>query len=335
MMKKTLGTHLLIKVVAALALCSFVVFADWFEGEPVQPAAAAPQAAQPAPAPEAAPAPAPAAAPSPAPVAEQPAAVAAPAPVPVDGTHEQPVDFAPVVQSETGIIDVESSMRLGTEISAEALASAPYLHFDRRKLPGEGRILPPKDRTVFQLFDRVTVKPSGRKLTVITGDTVDVFNKMRWFSFRGKPALLTKRVGRGVVVGYAGDRAVVSLHDIWGPISGGESIAKTAAFQAFQCERLTESGAGSIKASVVQRVEDTATPYLHQYLIIDKGTGAGVKLGDFFSVMERARPNKLSEELLKGQVVNVSSTSATLVVQKLRRDQVSVGDEAVLSLRSE
>jgi hypothetical protein len=322
MMRKVTGTHILVKVVAAVALCSVVVFADWFAGEPVQ------QAAEPAPV-----------AAEPVPAAAVPAPVHAPDPAhapvqAVEHVAEQPAAAVPeVVQS--GIIDVQSDVRGGTEISAEALASAPYLHFDRRNLPGEGRVLPPKDRTVFQLFDRITVKPAGRKLTVKDGDTVDVFNKMRWFSFNGRPVLLTMRVGRGVVVGYAGDRAVVSLHEIWSEISGGESIAKTTSFTPFRCENLTASGAGSIRAAVVQRVEQTVVPYLHQYLIIDKGTDAGVRMGDFFKVMERSKPRRLSEELLKGQVIHVSPASATLVVQKLRGNQVSVGDEAILSLRSE
>lgn len=223
---------------------------------------------------------------------------------------------------------------MGTEISAKALASAPFLHFDRRALPGEGKVMPPKDRTVFQQFDRVTVKPTGKKLTFKAGDTVDVLNKMRWVSFKGKPALVTVRVGRGVVVGYAGKRAVVNLYELWGAVNGGESIAKAVSFAPLASERLTASD-GEVKASVVLRVEETGRPYLHQHIIIDKGSEAGVRMGDFFKIVEKAAPDRLSEEIMKAQVVNVSASSATLVVQKLRRGQVAAGDEAILSFRSE
>jgi len=317
-MKKYISIRTLIKAAVAAVLCAAAVFAqqgqDWFAGEPVAPQRPA-SAVQAAPAAQAVPA-----APAPQPAAEPVAAYEAEGAVPVVGGPS--------------LILAGSNMRLGTEISARALATAPYLHFDRNALPGEGKVMPPKGRTVFQQFDRITVKPLGRKLSFGVGDTVYVVNKMRWVSFKGRPALITVRVGSGVVLGYAGKSAVVSLNEIWGEINGGESIAKAASFKPLQSERLTAPET-EVRASVVLRVEETVVPYLHQYIIIDKGSEAGVRPGDFFSIMEKARPNRLSEELMKGQVVNVSSNSATLVIQKLRHSRVSAGDEAVLSFRSE
>ena len=216
------------------------------------------------------------------------------------------------------------------------MASAPYLHFDRESRPGEGKVMRPKDRTVYQQFDRVMVKPTGKKkFAYKAGDTLDLVNRVRWISFKGRPALLTARVGRGVVVGYAGDRMVLSLNEIWGVVDGGESVAEVTHFEPFRCENLTTSDWGTIKATVVMRVEETVLPYLHQYIIIDKGSDSGVRLGDFFKVMEKPAKNRLSEPLLEAQVINVSPSSATLVVQKLHKNSVSPGDHAFLSFRSE
>jgi hypothetical protein len=136
-----------------------------------------------------------------------------------------------------------------------------------------------------------------------------------------------------VVLGYAGKRAVIQLIDVWDSISGGESIAKAAHFAPFYCDRLAAPDA-KVQGAVVYRVEDTVTPYLQQYLIIDKGADAGVKLGDFFRVMEKGRPNRLSEQVLEAQAVNVTPASATLVVLKLYKDRLNIGDEALLSMRA-
>jgi hypothetical protein len=225
-------------------------------------------------------------------------------------------------------------MRLGTEISAKALASAPYLITDRAAKPGQGRVIKPTGQAIFLQFDRVTVAPAGKTFAFKAGDTVDVLAKPRRVSFNGKSARLVTRVGRGVVVGYAGKRAVVTLTDLWNQISGGESIARSASFAPLYSGDRLAAPDTKIQASVVMRVEDSTAPYLHQYVIIDKGADDGVKLGDFFRVMERERPNKLSELLLEGQTVNVTAGSATLVVQKLHKDRLQPGDEAFLNYRA-
>jgi len=207
---------------------------------------------------------------------------------------------------------------------------------DRNTRPGEGKVMSRKDRTLFQKYDKVTVKPSGKKkFGYKEGDTVDVIRRVRSIAFRGKPVQLTARVGRGVVVGYAGDRAVVQLKQVWGPISGGESIDKAVSVEPVHSGRLSTSAWGSVKATVAFRIDRTATPYLHQYLIIDKGSGAGVKIGDYFRVKEKAAPNKLSERVLEGQVVSMTQTSATLIIQKLHIGHVAVGDEVFLSFRAQ
>jgi hypothetical protein len=344
-MTKKISINTVIKALAAAALCSCAALAqngggDWFaptptpQAPPAQPAPAQ-QQAQPAPQPVQ---PAPQAQPqyAPPPQQAQPVQAAQPAqPAP----QPEPEAAAETAQpagkpAQPSIIDAESSMRLGTEISAKALASAPYLITDPAVKPGQGRIIKPTGQAIFLQFDRVTVTPTGKAFAFKAGDTVDVLAKPRRVSFNGKSARLVTRVGRGVVAGYAGKRAVVTLTDLWSQISGGESIARSASFAPLYSGDRLAAPDTKIQASVVMRVEDSATPYLNQYVIIDKGADDGVQLGDFFRVMERERPNKLSELLLEGQTVNVTAGSATLVVQKLHKARLQPGDEAFLNYRA-
>ena len=314
-MKKT---NTITKALAVAAVCSCAVFAqnggtDWFTPTPPQ------QSVQPAPPPP----------------QVQPDQTAPPAqPVPVAQSEDQAEAQTAGKPAQPSIIDVGSSMRLGTELSAKALASAPYLMHERGVKPGQGRVVKPKNQTMFQQFDRITVAPAGKTFTFKAGDTVDVLGRVKWVPFKGKSARLVTRAGRGVVAGYAGNRAVVTLIDLWSKVSGGESIAKPASFAPFYSGDRLVAPDTKIQASVVMRVEDSVAPYLLQYIIIDKGADDGVKLGDFFRVMDKERPNHLSERLLEGQAVSVTASSATIVVHKLHKDRLSVGDEAFLSYRA-
>ena len=233
--------------------------------------------------------------------------------------------------------DDANVLRHETEISAEELATVPFLLFERdskgRLLPGNGTIERPRNSGVYQLHNKILVRPSGKDSYKL-GDTVDVLKSVRNITFKGKTAQIVRRKGRAVVVGHSGSRIVIQLTHMWGIIQGGERIAPAASFKPISRD-LTAVGADSkIQATVVARVEETPSPYLHQFIIIDKGTNDGINLGDFFKVFEKETKDNLSEELLEAQVVNVSSNSSTLVIRKMFRKTLNVGDQAFLSHKS-
>jgi len=236
-----------------------------------------------------------------------------------------------------GNTGAQNVLRRGTEISAEALASAPYLFFERDAKgylrPGNTKLESNKENAAYQKFDRVLVKLS-EKVNYKAGDTVDVVSSDGLIKFRGRSAQIVTRKGRAVVEELVGSKKlVIRLTAMWGVIQGGESIVPTVAFVSIYCDNLVVPDT-KIQASVVTRIGETVTPYLHQFFIIDKGADDGVKLGDFFRVKEKKPVDQLSEELLEGQVVNVTPVSATLVVQKLFKSNLNVGDHAFLSRRA-
>jgi hypothetical protein len=225
-------------------------------------------------------------------------------------------------------------MRLGIELSAGALAAAPYLFFEGGKRPGEGKVAYPKDRAIYQRFDDIVVKPAGGKeLPYKTGDTVDVLRSMKKVRVNGEAARVVARTGRGVVIGFAGKKAVVKLTDVWGKVTGSERVDKAQAFSSAYFDDKPADGT-VLRATVLLHLDNTISPYMHQYLVVDKGSEAGVKLGDFFRVADKEHPRKFSEELIEAQAVNVTPKSSTLVIHKIYRERLNPGDEAFLSFRA-
>ena len=232
------------------------------------------------------------------------------------------------------VIDAESSQRLGTELSALALATAPFVVVEKSTQVGNGRVRRPKGYEIHQQFGKLTVNPAGDYFSYNVGDTVDILSRGRRVKGSGSTQLrLIERKGRGVVIGFAGQRPVVEVFSMWGAIVGGERIAKAASFTPFYAENLA-APATKVEGRVVMRLENTVLPYLHQHLVIDQGSASGIRVGDFFTVMQRERSNRMSEKVLEAQVVSVSPSTATLLVQKLYQRQIEIGDVAHLSLRA-
>jgi hypothetical protein len=240
----------------------------------------------------------------------------------------------PAAPKPPSVLDAESSARLGVELSAEALAAAPYLYYDNGKSPGVGRVAFPRDRDVYQRFDKAVVKPTGSRLPFTIGDTVDVLKYIGRFKVGGERTCLMARTARGVVLGFAGKNAVVRLIDLWGTVAGSERVVKSASFVPLYVDNKKASGTADVKAKVILHIDKTVAPFMHQYIIIDKGSEAGVKIGDFFRVTDRRRSDYFPEELAEAQVLNVTAKASTLVLQKVYGDRLEFGDEACLSFRA-
>jgi len=307
-------------LVGTVTFCAGAVFAQ----QPAQPAAF-----QPAPAPLQLQQPVQAQPPSPPPAQGQPPQVEIAGQSGGAGVPATPSPKKP----EPDVIDAESSKRHGVELSVEALAAAPYLHYDNGKSPGVGKVARPKDRDIYQRFDKVTVKPIEKELPFKIGDTVDVLKPIRKVKIGDERARLVARTARGVVIGFAGKNAVIILVDMWGKVVGSERVAKSTPFLPFYVDNKSV-GAVNLKANVVVYIDRSVTPYMHQYIVVDKGSDAGVKLGDFFTVKDRKRPNILPEELVEAQALNVTAKASTLLLQKVYADRLRFGDEADLSFRA-
>ena len=342
-MKKTAIRTSIGVFVGAVVLCAGAASAQQSAFQPAPPPLQLQQPVQAQPA---------QAAPTPAPQQQAAQAQTAPPPPPPKGTAPQQQDAAPAqgeaavpaggagvaakkpAAPKSGVLDAASSMRLGVELSAEALAAAPYLYYNNGKSPGVGRVAPPKDRYVYQRFDNVVVKPIESMLPFKMGDTVDVLKYIKRLKVGGQRTCLVARAARGVVLGFAGKNAVVKLTDVWDKVIGSERVVQSTPFIPVYIDNKKASGMADIRASVILHLDVTVAPTMHQYIILDKGSEAGVEIGDFFRVTDRKRPNYFSEELVEAQVLNVTPKASTLVLQKVYRERLKYGDEARLSFRA-
>lgn len=247
-------------------------------------------------------------------------------------TEEIPVEEIVI----TIIDEEETALSQPEEISAQALAAAPFLFTDRNSkgylIPGNGTVEKPKGRSAYQIYDKVVVKLPG-KTSYNLGDTVDVLKPVKLVPFKGKSAQIISRSGRGVVTGHSGKKIVIQLTNMWGIVAGGEKIAPAVNFKPvkYGIKPQTDS---KIQASVVTRVEESTSPYLNQFFIIDRGADAGVNIGDFFKVFEKPSGNKLSDDLIEAQVVYVGGAHSTLVIRKIFKENLKSGDQAFLSHKS-
>ncbi len=166
------------------------------------------------------------------------------------------------------------------------------------------------------------------------GDTVDVLKPIRKIKIGGERAQLVARTARGMVLGFAGKNAVIRLVDVWGKVVGSERVAQSTPFIPIYIDNKPASSGGNIKATVILHLDGAVMPYMHQYIIVDKGSEAGVKVGDFFKVVDKEHPNRFSEELVEAQALNVTAKASTLVLQKVYSDRLKHGDEAYLSFRA-
>jgi len=232
------------------------------------------------------------------------------------------------------VVDAKASVRLGVELSAEALAATPYLYYNDGKNPGVGRVVPPQDRGIYHRFDKVTVKPIVKDMALNIGDTVDLLKPIRKLKVSGERARLVARTARGVVLGFAGKDAVIRLVDVWGKVAGYERVVKSTPFIPVYIDNQPAAPKVDIKARVVLYLDRSVVPYMQQYIVVDKGSDAGVRLGDFFRVMDQERSNYLSEELVDAQVINVTAKASTLLLHKVHNDRLRFGDEAYLSFRA-
>jgi hypothetical protein len=356
---KTLSNGIRLRVFAgAAALCAGAVFAQQPAFQPAPAPLPLPQPVQAVPAQQ------PAFQPAPAPVPLQQPVQAVPAPppppyqgqavapvAPVEGVAPPPPAPAPLPAPDppaggsagvaaapsTGIIDAESSMRLGVELSAEALAAAPYIFYGKGKEPGVGRVAPSRDRSFYQRYDKVLVRPTwkkGKPSPFKAGDTVDVLRSVKKLKIGKERVCLVARTARGAVVGFAGNMAIVLLTDVWDRVSGSERLVPTTRFIPVYFDNKPDDKGQGLKARVITRVDNTISPYMHQYIVLNKGADAGVKLGDFFKVMDRAHPKRFAEALVEAQAVNVTGKSSTLLLHKIYNERLNPRDEAYLNFRA-
>lgn len=220
-------------------------------------------------------------------------------------------------------------------LSTRFFSSVPFLWTKRdssgNMYPGNAVVEKPRGKGTYQLFDVIGIRPE-KGATLVSGDTLDLFVSISFVRFRGSVANLVKKSGKAVVNKVEDRKISARLIEMSEVIKGGERAAKSESNALKGVYRFSQPES-PVEAEVFTRVESTASPFLFQTLIIDKGENEGVRVGDVFAIFHKEK-GKGSRYCMSGYAAHVNSISSSLVIVSISSNTVSSGDSAALIMRS-
>lgn len=229
-----------------------------------------------------------------------------------------------------------SIIRSKNQLGGGFFTSVPFLWFERNAsgvlLPGESTIDPPSDRAIYQLYDKI-VMTIHKGENFKAGDSLDIYAYFRVVEHNRARAAILRCVGSAAILEVKNGKAVATLYKAYDRILGGEHVMKAKQPVSREIDTLIESDI-SIQGTVITRAEETASPYVFQTLIIDKGSQDGVKAGDIFAVYQ-TKGNVLSGAVAAlGYTANVQKNSSSLTIVKMSSNKINTGDKTVLIRRT-
>jgi hypothetical protein len=186
---------------------------------------------------------------------------------------------------------------------------------------------------VYHIHDRV-VCSGGTTAGFSAGDTVDVIHTIRPVKRGGGNGKLMRRVALGMIDERSGTNATVTIVKMWDIVRNGALIAPAARFSDHAIEAVEDVSA-PVEGRIVDRVEKTALCQLYQSVLIDKGVGDQVQLGDIFLVYpansradgDATAPSMAVCALYAGQ------TTSTAMIIEIFTDKLASGDRVQLVKR--
>ncbi|NLG18412.1 MAG: LysM peptidoglycan-binding domain-containing protein [Fibrobacter sp.] len=229
-----------------------------------------------------------------------------------------------------------SAIRQRHKLSAAFFSTIPFLWSETDAAgflyPGTATVDKPKDRESYQRFDHISITPQ-KEAEYKEGDTVDIFQPIRFVRFKNSVSNLIKRTGRARVIMVEPKRITAELFEMSDAIKGKERIALSRPSFSQDIDTLIEPEV-VIGAEVFTRVEVTDQVYPFQTLILDRGESDGVKLGDVFAVYHRETPADVPSLAGTGYVAHVNKISCSMVIVNMTSNKLNAGDKAALIRRT-
>ena len=239
------------------------------------------------------------------------------------------------VSSKYSLTEDSSGIKGKFLLSSHFFSSVPFLWTKKDSsgniYPGNAIVEKPQKKGSYQLFDIISIRP-GKGVNFIPGDTIDLFVSINFVRFRGSVANLVKRNGKAVVNKVEDRKISARLMEMSEVIRGGEratkydNVALKGVYKFSQPEK-------PVEAEVFERVESSASPFLFQTLIIDKGETEGIRVGDIFAVYHKEK-GKSAQYCMTGYAAHVNSFSSSLIIVSISNNTVSPKDSVALILRS-
>lgn len=229
---------------------------------------------------------------------------------------------------------IVSSIQMKNPFSTDFFAAAPFLWTERdiqgKILPGDANVEAPQKSFSYQLFNVMEFKVFGSNEYKVQ-DTIDIYERLQTVNYNNTQATLVKRSGLAVV-NFTRDKVCKALiFKIWNPIKGNQRVSPRTEFKTKTIDTIVAPNV-TIKGRVFLKTEQTATPYLYQSFLMDKGSNDGVKIGDIFITYPPKKALSLDACLLTC-VVHCGVNSSTLTIMKMFDNRLEIGDEVVLIRR--
>jgi hypothetical protein len=231
-----------------------------------------------------------------------------------------------------GDFEVLSSLQKKNIMSSSQLSSVPFLWTQKDQngliYPGNGVVDPPKQGACYQQYSKLKIT-LFKNVKYTAGDTIDIYKSIRFVMFNDKAVNLVQCVGSAVVKEVTKNKLEALLFKMSDFISGNERITEKKICRSLQIDTLL-SPEVAISGEVVTRVEQTASPYPFQMIILNKGSTHGVQVGDIFVVYHK----KTALLSVIGIIVHTDAESSTLNMAYMRQNIVEDGDKVKLIRRA-
>ncbi len=220
-------------------------------------------------------------------------------------------------------------------LSSHFFSSVPFLwtktDSSGNRYPGNSVVEKPHMKGSYQLYDIVNIR-IGKGDAFVPGDTIDLFTSIRFVRFRNSIANLVKKNGKAVVYKMESGKLSARIIEMSEVIRGGERAAKSGSIELKGVYQFNQPE-NPVTAQIFERVESTASPFLFQTLILDKGEADGVRIGDVFAIYHKEKGSE-AQYCMTGYAAHVNSISTSLVIVSISSNTVSPKDSASLILRS-
>lgn len=237
--------------------------------------------------------------------------------------------------SRYSLTEASSGIKGKFLLSSHLFSSVPFLWTKKdpsgNMYPGNAVVEKPHKKGSYQLFDIISIRPEKGE-TFVSGDTIDLFASIRFVRFRGTIGNLVKKNGKAVVYKVEDRKIYARLIEMSEVIRGGERAQKSVSTALKGIYEFCQPE-NPVAAEVLERVESSASPFLFQTLIIDKGETEGIKVGDVFAVYHKEKEME-ARYCMTGYAANVSSKTSSLIIVSISSNTVFSGDSAALILRS-
>ncbi len=199
--------------------------------------------------------------------------------------------------------------------------------------PGSARI--PGDRSVvtYRQYDRIEIKCDSPGCFA-AGDTVDIIRLLRTVSFMDIPCRIYQRVGLARIHRVQGKKVEAEVLSASDMILPEDIVASHRIFSDIEVSEYYEPTT-SLSGSVLDRVEETRSPYLYQSFLINLGRSEGVQRGDIFAVYPKTESGSYRKiPSTVGVAVEIGDGWSTLTITKMFDNTLDRSDRVELIRRA-